>query len=124
MQCDCVLTSLRIVENKVCCSACRIGHSIPIPGKALAGNNCCISMYAIVDRQMQGDCVLTSLRIVENKVCCLVCSVGHSIPIPGEALAGYNRCIAVHSTIDRQMQGDCVLTSLRIIKNKVCCRAC
>src|SRR5205814_1102480 len=100
MQGDCILTALCIVKNKVCCRACSIGHSITVPGKTLAGNNCCIAVYSIVDRQVQGDCILTSLCIVKNKVCCRACSIGHSITVPGKTLAGNNCCIAVYSIVD------------------------
>src|SRR5258706_31429 len=124
MQDDRILTSLCIVKNKVLCCACRIGHSITIPGEALTGNNRCIGMNSIVDRQMQCDCILTSLCVVKNKVLCRACRIGHSIPIPGKALAGNNCCIGMHSIVNCQMQCYCILTSLYIVKNKILYRAC
>src|SRR6266446_4647417 len=104
MQCDGILTSLCIIKNKVLCCACTIGHSVTVPGKALAGNNCCIGMYSIVDGQLQCYRILTSLRIVKNKVLRCVCTIGHSVTVPGKALAGYNCCIGVYSIVDRQMK--------------------
>src|SRR5712675_2066343 len=124
MQCDGILTSLCIVKNKVLCCACSIGHSVTVPGKALAGNNCCIGMYSVVDRQVKCDGILTSLCIVKNKVLRCACTIGHSVTVPGKALAGNNCRIGVYSVIDRQMKCDGILTSLCIVKNKVLCCAC
>src|SRR5712675_1523273 len=106
MQCDGILTSLCIVKNKVLCCACTIGHSVTVPGKALAGNNCRIGVYSVIDRQMKCDGILTSLRIVENIILRRRGCICHSITVPGKALAGNNCCIGVYSVVDRQMKCD------------------
>src|SRR5438045_2642778 len=119
-----ILTSLRVYECIIMIPTCSIGHSVTVPGKALAGYNCGIGMYSDSDCKMQRNGILTPLCIVENKLCCRAYSIGHSVTVPDKALAGNNCCIAVHSIVDRQMQGDCILTALCIVENKVGCRAC
>src|SRR5204863_140200 len=124
VKCNCILTSLCIIENKVLRGACTIGHSFTVPGKALAGDNCCIGVYSVVDRQVKCDGILTSLCILDDILLCCACTISHSVTVPGKALAGDNCCIGVYSVVDRQMKCDCILTSLCIVKNIMLCRIC
>src|SRR5436189_240195 len=101
VQCDSILATFSI--SKVVVDKLRfcVGHSIPVPGEALTCNDRCIGMRATVDRQVKCDSILATLSIGKAVIYNLRLCVGHSIPVPGEALTCNDSCIGMRATVDR-----------------------
>jgi hypothetical protein len=78
----------------------RISLTIAIPGKRLTGRYQCISSESTVDSKFQPHGVLATLRICKYVVMITTGSIGLTIAIPGEGLAGCYQCIGSESTVD------------------------
>src|SRR5436190_19592582 len=86
VKCDCVLAILSIGKAVIYNLRLCVGHSIPVPGEALTCNDCCVRMRAAVDQRVKCDSILAILSIGKAVIYNLRLCVGHSIPVPGEAL--------------------------------------
>src|SRR5436190_2033664 len=76
-------------------------------------------MHSTIDRELECNCILAPLSIGEEKVVITRRSISHSISIPGKVLTSCDQRICVHSTIDRELEGNCILATLGIGKEKV-----
>src|SRR5436190_640777 len=76
-------------------------------------------MHSTIDRELEGNCILATLSIGEEKVVITRRSISNSISIPGKVLTSSDQCICVHSTIDRELEGNCILATLGIGEEKV-----
>src|SRR5205814_959342 len=93
VKCDSVLATLSIGKAVIYNLRLCVGHSIPVPGEALTCNDSCIGMHATIDRQVKCNSVLATLSIGKAVIYNLRLCVGHSIPVPGEALTCNDSCI-------------------------------
>src|SRR5438045_809014 len=109
VQCNSILADRRsvvsVMNNQRCCG----GNSIDVQGEALQCNGRCVCMHAMVYRDVKCDSVLATLSIGKAVVNNLRLCVGHSIPVPGEALTCNDSCIGMHATVDRQVQCNSIL---------------
>src|SRR5678810_58641 len=119
LECNGILATLSIGEEKVVITRRSICHSISVPGKGLASCDQRICMYCTVDRELECNSVLATLSIGEEKVVITRRSISHSISVPCKGLTSCDQCICVHSTIDRELECNCILASLSIGKEKV-----
>src|SRR5436189_78026 len=101
LECNCILATLSISEEKVVITRGSVSYSISIPGKCLASCDQRICMHSTIDRELECNCILATLSIGENKVVITRAVISHSISIPGKGLTSNNCGICVDSTIDR-----------------------
>src|SRR5947207_11060590 len=98
IECNCILATLSIGEEKVVITRRSISYSISIPCKALASSDQRICMHSTIDRELECNCILATLSIGEEKVVITRGSVSYSISIPGKCLASSHKCICVYYT--------------------------
>src|ERR1700751_982103 len=91
LECNCILATLSIGEEKVVITRRSISYSISIPGKGLASSNQCICVHSIIDRELECNCILAALSVGEEKVVITRRSISYSISIPGKGLASSNQ---------------------------------
>src|SRR5436190_1007089 len=116
VKCDSILATLSIGKAVINNLRLRVGHSIPVHGEHLKCHDFPIRISSDLDRQVKCDSILATLSIGKAVIYNLRLCVGHSIPVPGEALTCNDRCIGMHATVDRQVKCDCVLATLSIGK--------
>src|SRR5204863_511919 len=116
VKCDSILATLSIGKAVVNNLRLCVGHSIPVPGEALTCNDCCIGMHRSDERHVECDSILATLSIGKAVIYNLRLCVGHSIPVPGEALTCNDSCIGMRATVDRQVKCDSILATLSIGK--------
>src|SRR5436190_1399999 len=119
LECNCILATLSIVEEKVVITRRSISHSISVPGKVLTSRDQCICMHFIIDRELECNCILATLGIGEEKVVITRRSISYSISIPCKVLTSRDQCICMHSTIDRELECNCIMATLCIGEEKV-----
>src|SRR5436190_2253494 len=119
LECNCILATLSIGERSDVRRGGSISHSMSIPGKVLTSCDQCIRVHSTIDRELECNCILAILGIGEEKVVITRRSISHSISIPGKGLARCDQCICMRSTIDRELECDCILATLSIGEEKV-----
>src|SRR5436190_2039265 len=93
LECNCILATLSIGEEKVVITRRSISYSIFIPCKALTSCDQRICMHSTIDRELECNCILATLSISEEKVVITRGSISYSISIPGKALASSDQRI-------------------------------
>src|SRR5436190_552997 len=124
LECNCILATLSIGKEKVVITRRSISYSITILFKALTSCDQCICVHSTIDRELEGNCILATLSIGKEKVVITRRSISHSISVPGKVLTSCDQCICVHSTIDRELECDCILASLSIRSNVIIVTRC
>src|SRR5204862_6350231 len=76
-------------------------------------------MHSAIYRELQGNCILPTLSIGEEKVVITRRGISDSIPIPGKGLTSCDQRVWMRATIDRELEGNCILETLSIGEEKV-----
>src|SRR5436190_18105 len=100
----------------------RCAHNL-VPWQIIGSAHLCrkLRIQCIVDRELEGDCVPTTLGVSEDKVMINRGGVTHSISIPGKTLASNNCCIRVRAIVDREMKSYCIGTKSIWYQYLLCC---
>src|SRR6478672_5319345 len=109
-----ILAALCIGEDIVMVTACSVGLAIPVPGEAVTCTGCSVCVYATCNGQVQGHRILAALCIGEDIVMVTACTVGLSIPVPGEAVTCTGCSVSVYTTCNGQVQGQRICAAIGI----------
>src|SRR5678810_1304794 len=114
-----ILATLRICKYVIMITTGSIGLTITVPGEGLTGCYQCIGSQSIVNSKFQSHGILATLRICKYVIMITTCSIGLTIPIPGEGLTGRYQCIGSQSIVNSKFQPHGILATLPICKHVI-----
>src|SRR5574338_492641 len=123
MQCQCISTSVNISADIIVITGSEISSTIPIPGERSTCSSSSICMHAIVDGQMQCQCIGTAVNISADIIIVTGSEISSTIPIPGERSTCSSGSIRMHTIVDGQMQCQRIGTAVNVSADIIVIRA-